>query len=71
MHFKHEYGTGYIRSDVIDEHGSIKDTLTITANVPLDPSDPDFDQQKATELETAAVEFSKKRPVDHIVFTRN
>lgn len=41
--------------------GIVSDALLVVANIPLNPNDPNFDQAKVDDLETAAVMHSKSR----------
>ena len=58
--FSHRYAAGYrVRYRLAPGGGQIADTFIISSAVPLDSSDPAFDQQKANDLEAAAVAYSK------------
>jgi hypothetical protein len=59
MYFHHPFASGSRRREVKAQDGTIKRVLTITARIVHDPSKPGYDQQKDSDLQVAAVEFSK------------
>lgn len=54
-----------------EDGGFISDVLVITANIPLIEGEPGYDADKANELYSAAVNYSKSinDPYDSICFT--
>ncbi len=60
--FTHQYAKGArVRYVHAPGGGLISDTLIVTVSIPLDPSDPNYDAQKAADLETAIVAYAKSR----------
>lgn len=59
MFFRHKYIHGYRRRTAKAQDGQIKEILTITARIQLDPQKPGYDPDKDGTLQTDVVEFAK------------
>lgn len=70
MHFKNEFGYGFILKDVEQSDGTLKTILRVTAVIPLDATHPDFNEEKRKILEREANEFGARNGVDGVELVR-
>jgi hypothetical protein len=70
VHFEHKYASGCRSRYAKEQGGFLKHVLTVTANIPLDASDPAYDPAKENELTMAAIAYAQSRgsPFDSVEF---